>query len=160
MKTFDDLLKDLNSYKKNVEKELTNALNETAEQVEEDVKDYAPYNSGDYVESIKKDEVEKTRNGLSVYIYTDKTVTALYTKKTYVLGQLLEYGTGEHFIPNAFGRGYTHGYMGSDGKWHKGTMDKDWHPGFVAIEHWHPALDKNKELFNRKISEALERVKL
>ena len=72
----------------------------------------------------------------------------------YNLGYLLEHGTAEHAIPNAFGRGYHWNYTDSDGNFYKGTLEPDWHPGSKAVPHYKLALIKNKKVYKESISEA------
>ena len=74
--------------------------------------------------------------------------------KVYNLGYLLENGTFEHAIPNAFGRGFTYGYTDTMGRYHKGTLDKDWHPGTIAQPHYALALEKNRKLYKDNIKVA------
>ena len=84
-------------------------------------------------------------------------VVAKYNGNVYNLGYLLENGTMQHAIPNAFGLGYTYGYVDINGVRHKGTMDKDWHPGFAPLPHFIPALLDNKENYNKALKRVLDK---
>lgn len=153
-------LKYLEDYFKRVEKNIIKNISEAqhtiAEDICEDAKHFAPGN-GPYKESIKVSETVLEKNNISTKIYTDLTVEAKYNGNEYNLGYLLENGTLEHAIPNAFGLGYTYGYIDRYGVKHKGTMDKDWHPGFAPIPHFIPALLFNKEKYNIEIQKVIDK---
>ena len=156
MKYIKDLSKDLDLISKNIIKNIVEAQKQTASDICEDTKTFAP-GKGPYKESIKVSETELKGNKITTYIYTDYVVNAKYTRKSYNLGYLLENGTLEHFIPNAFGKGYTYGYIDRYGYRHKGTMDKDWHPGFRPFPHFIPALLLNKEKYNIALAKAVDK---
>ena len=129
----------------------------TANEISEDAKTFAPVGTGKYKESIKVSETKVEENHISTYIYTDALVQAKFNGNIYNLGYLLENGTLEHAIPNAWGRGYTYGYIDRYGYRHKGTMDKDWHPGFKPFPHFIPALLLNKEKYNIALQKAIDK---
>ena len=135
---------------------LIQAQKETADIVCEDVKTLAPSKTGQYRESIKVGETIRDINIIETPIYTDAIVETKSGIK-YNLGYLLETGTDPHAIPNAFGFGNYYGYIDSNGKYHKGTLDPDWHPGFVSMPHFSLGLENNKLLYRRKIREAIRR---
>ena len=72
----------------------------------------------------------------------------------YNLGYLLENGTLEHAIPNAFNWGVIYGFKSEK---YKRTLQPDWHPGFKEIPHYYPALNLNKALYDKKIDEVMRR---
>ena len=119
----------------------------------EDVIENAPVKTGDYIASINIDETKKEGNVISTFIGSDMSVgpTKWTGGKIYNLGYLLENGTFQHAIPNAFGKGFYYGYTDAMGRYHKGTLDKDWHPGTIAQPHYELALIKNKKLYKDNI---------
>lgn len=129
----------------------------TANEICKDAKHFAPEGTGKYKDSIKVSQTKVEKGHISTMIYTDAIVQAKFNGNIYNLGYLLENGTLEHAIPNAWGRGYTYGYIDRYGIRHKGTMDKDWHPGFRPYPHFIPALLFNKETYNKDISKVVER---
>jgi len=153
MKTIDELADFFKEWGKNIDKRLMDAQQETAQKIWEDVIEYAPYKSGDYVASIQVDETIKEGNTISTFIGSDLCVgpTKWTGGKIYNLGYLLENGTFEHAIPNAFGKGFYYGFTDSKGVFHKGTLDKDWHPGAIAQPHYALALEKNRKLYKDNI---------
>lgn len=153
IKTLD---KGLERVKNNVIKEIIKVQKQTAESICKDAQHFDP-GGGPYRESIKVGETEIKDNIISTKIYTDLVVQAKYTGKEYNLGYLLENGTMQHAIPNAFGLGYTYGYIDRYGYKHKGTMDKDWHPGFAPLPHFIPALLSNKERYNQDIQKVVDK---
>lgn len=130
----------------------------TAEKKWEDIVETAPYKNGDYIASIKIGETNRENDTISTSVFTDAKVETK-SGQEYYLGTLLEHGTAEHAIPNAWGKGYTYGYVGKDGKYHKGTLDKDWHPGTIAQPHFLPALRKNEALYYNNMRKAVKEAK-
>lgn len=136
--------------------QLQEAQRETAKQIESDVKASAPVGTGKYQNSISVKKTETTKNGIKTRITSDLIVgPAKSTGKSYLLGSLLENGTSNHAIPNAFDWGRIYGY---DSEQYRRTLDPNWHPGFIAMPHWVPALDKNKKLYADNIGKALDGV--
>lgn len=156
MKSLDDLIKKFEKWQKDIDNEVMEAQEKTSQQVWEDVISYAPVKTGEYISSIQIDRPVKDGNEIKTFIGSDLQVgpTKWTGGKMYNLGYLLENGTFEHAIPNAFGRGFTYGYTDAMGRYHKGTLDKDWHPGTLAQPHYSLALEKNRKLYkdNIKIS--------
>ena len=154
-------LEQINKYLDNVEKRVVNELvkvqRKSAEDICENAKEFAPVGKGIYRDSIKVSETKIKDNKIKTKIYSDLTLTAKFNGNQYNLGYLLENGTYEHAIPNAFGFGYTYGYVDRYGIRHKGTMDKDWHPGFRPFPHYIPALLLNKERYNNNIKKVLDK---
>ena len=154
MKSFSFLADKLEEMANKIDERVEKKLIKTADQICEDVKSYAPGN-GTYRESIKVYPIEKTNDGMKVFIGSNMIVgpTKWTGGRTYNLGYLLEHGTFEHAIPNAFGWGFYYGFTDRNGRFHKGTLDKDWHPGSIAIPHYSLALEKNKKLIKDSIKE-------
>lgn len=138
-------------------KKLVEAQRNTAEQIQSDVKMYAPHKTGVYEESIKVEDTIIKNGKMTTFIGSDLlTSVAKWTGNQFNLGFLLEHGTGEHAIPNAFGFGYYYGYTDANGVFHKGTLDKDWHPGFAPFPHYFPALEDNKDYYKEQIKKAIK----
>lgn len=163
MKSLDKLADVIDQLGDKIEKRTIKGLEKSAQQIYEDVVELAPGN-GDYKSSIKIYPTQKENNTYSILIGTDMQVgpTIHGSVKgsnnapkgtTYNLGYLLEHGTYEHAIPNAFGYGFYFGFTTKDGKFHKGTLDDSWHPGSIARPHFSLALEKNKKLIKKYIVE-------
>lgn len=157
MQDLDRLSDYLKRLRSNTIMELVYVQKRTADEICKDAKHFAPNETGKYKESIKVSQTKIEKDHISTMIYTDALVQAKFNGNIYNLGYLLENGTLEHAIPNAWGRGYTYGYIDRYGYRHKGTMDKDWHPGFRPFPHFIPALLFNKEKYNIAIQKAVER---
>lgn len=153
MKDISFLSKDFEKAMVKLKKEIVVAQKNTAEKILQDTKQLAPGN-GMYRETIHITPVKKDNQNLEIGIVSNLTVTAKSNGNTYNLGFLLENGTGMHAIPNAFGWGDIFGY---DSAMYKRTLRPDWHPGFEAIPHFTPALNKNKKLYKEEIAKAIER---
>ena len=128
----------------------------TAESICEDAKTFAP-GKGPYKETIKVKDTAVVDGVVSTEIITDFVVKAKSNGNEYNLGYLLENGTLEHAIPNAFGLGSFYGYIDRYGYRHKGTLDKDWHPGFGPLPHFIPALLFHKEDYNKALKRVLDK---
>ena len=151
---------ELSLFFKNIDKklipELEKAQRKTAEQIEEDVKTSAPVGTGQYQASISIKDTEIDKQSIRTRITSSLVVgPAKSTGKSYLLGSLLENGTSHHAIPNAFNWGVIFGF---DSEQYKRTLSPYWHPGFVSMPHWQPALDKNKKLYRDNIGKALGEV--
>ena len=154
MRDLKELNKMLSNLPKKLEVELVKAQQETAKIIEADARTSAP-GSGQYSQSITAKETVVEGKNISTVISTEMmTKVAISTGKQYNLGMLLETGTNPHAIPNAFDWGKIYGY---DSEMYKRTLSPDWHPGFVSMPHFYPALDQNKELYEKKINEAFRR---
>lgn len=153
MKSLDDLVKKLEKMANDVDKRVMEAQEKTAQQIWEDVIENAPEATGNYISSIEIEGPIKEGNSIKSFVGSGLQVGP--TKWTggnyYNLGYLLEHGTFEHAIPNAFNKGFYYGYTDEKGIFHKGTLDKDWHPGTIAQPHYAIALQKNKKLFKDNI---------
>lgn len=150
-------LKGLALHLKKIDKKILNDLakaqRETAESICKDAQSLAPGN-GEYKNSIKVTNTEMDGKKITTKIVTDVTVTAKSNGNVYNLGALLENGTMPHAIPNAFGWGDLFGY---DSYMYKRTLDPNWHPGFVSMPHFIPALNKNKLVYLQNIVDAMNK---
>ena len=161
-----------------VDEKTIKGLVKSANKVKDDVVELAP--GGEYKSSIKVSPVEKDGDFFSVKVYTDMIVGRTKWGPTkpnkfenggihagashnapagtfYNLGYLLEHGTFEHAIPNAWGKGNYYGYTDENEVWHKGTLDPNWHPGTKAQPHFSLAFEKNKKLIKKYIVEELRK---
>lgn len=141
----------LKKLEKNIMADLISAQRKTANQICKDAQSLAP-GSGEYSKSIKVGNTQINGNRITTQIYTGLTVNAKSTGNSYNLGFLLETGTNPHAIPNAFNWGVIYGY---DSPMYKRTLEPDWHPGFPAMPHFIPALNKNKKVYIDNISSVL-----
>ena len=154
MKTLKDLSNMLDRLANNIDNNVIEAERTTSQQVYQDVIENAPTGStGNYINSIVIEEPTYNDSEISTFIGSSLNVGP--TKWTggiwYNLGYLLEHGTFEHAIPNAFDKGFYYGYVDENGRFHKGTLDKDWHPGTLSQPHYAIALEKNKKLYKDNI---------
>ena len=158
MKNIASLSVDISNYGDRVIDNLMKAQSNTGYVVQQDAKYFAPVNTGKYKSSIKLGETRYEKGVIKTEVYTDATVQ---TKAgvIYNLGYLLENGTLQHAIPNAWGKGYTFGYTDEKGIHHKGTMDPDWHPGTPEQPHFIPALQKNVASYKSNIRKAMKEAK-
>ena len=161
MKTLNDLANMLDKWANKIDEKAEKGLEKTAQQVYQDIVELAPGN-GPYKQSIQIYPIEKQNDKMSVFIGSNMLVGPTKwgeidgsgnapSGTMYNLGYLLEHGTFEHAIPNAFGYGFYHSFTDANGKFHKGTLDKNWHPGTLAQLHYSLALEKNKKLFKDNI---------
>jgi hypothetical protein len=156
LKDIIDLSSDLKKMSEGVIENLVHAQRETAKQIEIDVKNSAPVGNGTYRDSIKTSDTVVKKGEITTKIITNLIVgPAKSTGQSYILGKLLENGTSHHAIPNAFGWGDIFGY---DSPMYQMTLNPYWHPGFVAMPHFQPSLDKNKQLYRDNIGKALDEV--
>lgn len=121
------------------------ANEETAKQVQKDVIANAPMGTGKYKESIKIYPTEIKNGNISTEIGTEMMVG------DYNLGFLLENGTNPHMI---YPKNSTVLAFDIDGM----TIfaKKVNHPGFVAMPHFKPALDKNEKTYLDNIDKAIK----
>ena len=155
MRNIANLSVDISNYGDRVIDKLIEAQSNTGYVVQQDAKFFAPINTGEYKQSIKLGKTKYDGATITTDVYTDATVE---TKAgiVYNLGYLLENGTLQHAIPNAWGKGYTFGYTDDKGVYHKGTMDPDWHPGTPEQPHMIPALQRNVRLYKANIRKAMK----
>ena len=149
MKSLDDLVKRFEKWSKDIDKQVMEAQEKTAQQIWEDVIDNAPIKTGDYIASITIEGPSQVDGSISTFIGSDLMVgPAKSTDKSYNLGYLLEHGTLPHAIPNAFDWGRIYGF---DSEQYARTLRYNWHPGMYAHPHYQLALVKNKKLYKDNI---------
>ena len=163
MKSLNDLADLLEKKAREIDKKVIEAHEKTSMQVYTDIITNAPQGeTGNYVNSIEIDETKVEDGKISTFIGSSLLVGPTIwgnfegignnpAGSYYNLGYLLENGTFNHAIPNAFDYGFYYGHTDEKGVFHKGTLDRDWHPGSIAIPHYSIALEKNKKLFKDNI---------
>lgn len=158
MKNIDQLSVYIDTIGKKLEKKFIKAHQETAEQILKDVIDSAPLRSGRYIGSIKKSDTFEKDGVYKTFIYTDLPVGGDNPKWSNVpLGALLEWGTG---IQGASTNTYPHGYSYRLTPWC--YYDEYLHmfvttDGMIARPHFLPSLQKNKNYYLDKLSEAMRK---
>lgn len=154
MKEISSLPGDLTKLKKRIIKNLIKAQEETAQRMKEDaVQIISTHGTGAYSKTIQVSKTKINSSKIQTKIFTNYTVQAKSNGNVYNLGMLLENGTLNHAIPNAFNWGVIYGY---DSYMYKRTLSKDWHPGSVAVPHFRPALNKNKTEYKNLIRKAIK----
>ena len=152
MKDISNLEKEWDKIEKQLVPRLVNMQRKVADFICSDVQGLAP-GSGDYADSIKVGETTIENNIIETPVESDMVVVSKAGTE-YNLGYLLENGTLEHAIPNAFNWGVIYGFKSEK---YKRTLQPDWHPGFKEIPHYYPALNLNKALYDKKIDEVMRR---
>ena len=149
-----DISRQIKDYSNSLDGKLEDIVNKAIIFAQEEVVSKAPVDTYNYVSQMAIEKAKREKNIVSGRVFNNVVVT---TKggKTYALGELLENGTRPHAIPNAFGKGYYYGYTDENGRFHKGTLDDDWHPGFKPIPHWQPAFDKTSIYLDKLLKEKL-----
>lgn len=149
-----DISRQIKEYSNSLDGKLEEIINEALSYAYDELVAKAPVNTYNYVSQMDVDNAKRSNHIVSGRVFNNVVV---YTKggKSYSLGELLENGTRPHAIPNAFGKGYYYGYTDENGKFHKGTLDDDWHPGFKPIPHWQPAFDKTSIYLDKLLKEKL-----
>ena len=141
----------LNSISNSIAKDIATAQRETAESIRGDTQSLAPKGTGKYADSIKVSKTKITSNNIETLIYTDSQVISS-KGKSYNLGFLLENGTAPHMIYPVNAKAL-HFVIGGEDIFTKYVK----HPGFKAMPHFIPALNKNKSLYLKKIGSVCDK---
>lgn len=165
MKKINEFGKDLSKFEQKLIKRLIKAQDDTAEQMKRDVIEKLGFSSGKYVNSIQKGET-KYKNGLiKTEIFTD-----LKSKDGYLIGRMIENGTGIYALEPHIGHtktfhvsGYQYWYVPAD------EVDRpigkailiDGVEFYIAKAqkpkpHWKPVLEEDMELYRLNISKAVK----
>lgn len=148
-------------WSKNLEKNLIEAVENTAKTIQEDVVENAPSKNGEYTSSIKVGETEVKNNKIRTSVFSDLLVGGSNPKWAKVpLAAFLEWGTG---IKGASSNTYPHGYGYRLTPWC--YYDEYLHQwittdGIIARPHFYPALSKNKSTFLEEIRKAVKKCKI
>lgn len=149
-----DISKQIKEYSNSLDGKLEEIVNDTLKYAYEEIVKIAPVDTHFYVSQMDIENAKRSKHKVTGRLFNNVKVS---TKegKSYLLGELLENGTRPHAIPNAFGKGYYYGYTDKNGKFHKGTLDDDWHPGFKPIPHWQPTYEKASIYIDKLLKEKL-----
>lgn len=147
MKSLNDLVKKLEKWENNIDNQIMEAQQQTAQKIWEDVIAYAPLKTGRYISSINVDETKKEGNVISTFIGSKlKVGPTLRDGNVFNLGYLLEHGTMPHDIYPIMSEYLV---FEIDGK--KIFTKHVSHPGTTAQPHYQLALIKNKKLYKDNI---------
>lgn len=165
MKKLNEFGKDLSKFEQRLIKRLLKAQDETAEQMKKDVIEKLGFSSGKYIDSIQKGETEYKNNRIITEIFTD-----LKSKDGYLIGRMIENGTGIYALEPHIGHtktfhvsGYQYWYVPAD------EVDRpigkailiDGVEFYIAKAqkpkpHWKPVLEEDMELYRLNISKAVK----
>lgn len=165
MKKIKEFGKDLSKFEQKLIKKLMKAQDETAEQMKKDVIEKLGFSSGKYINSIQKGETEYKNNSIKTEIFTD-----LKSKDGYLIGRMIENGTGIYALEPHIGHtktfhvsGYQYWYVPAD------EVDRpigkailiDGVEFYIAKAqkpkpHWKPVLEEDMELYRLNISKAIK----
>lgn len=165
MKNINELGGDLDKFIRKLERNLMKAQEKTAEKVKEDVKKNMNVSGGKYVNSIKKSDTKNVEGTIKTEVYTD-----LKSKDGYVIGRMIENGTGIYALEPHIG--HTKAFFESGYQyWYVPASEVDRPIGKVILidgmefyiakaqkpkPHWKPALDMNIELYRENIRKAVK----
>ena len=165
MKNIKEFEKDLSKFEQRLKEKLIKAQEETAEQIKKDVIEKLGFSSGKYVESIQKGKTEVKNDTIKTEIFTD-----LKSKDGYLIGRMIENGTGIYALEPHIGHtktfhvsGYQYWYVPANkvdrpiGK----TILIDGIEFYIAKAqkpkpHWKPVLEEDMELYKSNIKKAVK----
>lgn len=149
-----DISRQIKEYSNSLDGKLEEIVNSAIIYAQEEIVNQAPVDTYNYVSHMTIEKAKRNKHIVKGRVYND-VVVKTKEGKTYLLGELLENGTKPHAIPNAFGKGYYYGYTDENGKFHKGTLDDNWHPGSIPIPHWQPTFEKTSIYLDKLLKEKL-----
>lgn len=169
MKMITGINKFLSGWSDKLQKRLIEAQKETAKQLWEDVINFAPAKSGDYISSIKISDTEVTKNKIVTSVYTDLT-SETGDGKSHAVGRMIEHGTGIYALEPHIGTtkkfidsGYQYWYVpvrsvkrAIGEKININGAEFYIAHAQPAKPHFHPALVKNKPLYIENIRKAVK----
>lgn len=156
MKDISELSRDISKWADKIDLKITKAVEDTAQDIYQDVMKLAPENTGKYKESIKVSKPKHEKGKVSVEIYTDMVLESKLLHKRYNLGRLLENGTNPHLILPTDPNGVLH-FIDKNGKEVFTKIVQ--HPGTREQPHFSPALRKNRRNFKKKLKLAIKEAK-
>lgn len=148
---YNKLVEKIDRFNDRIVDNVIKAQQETAKIICDDVKELAPKDTGEYMESIKVGESTVNRNKISTEVYTDAVVETKDGTR-YNLGYLLETGTSPHLI-EPYDAKVLHFVI--DGK--DVFAKRVFHPGTVAQPHFSTGLNMNRLVYKQKLGEAIRR---
>lgn len=155
MKSIDRLSVDILNFGNRAVDNIVKAQRDTAETIWEDVIANAPYKTGEYISSIKVGDTTQSGYTINTTVYTDATVIAKASGKSYNLGQLLEEGTMPHEIYPVESSVLRWIDVNGEVRFAKHVH----HPGTVSQPHFLPALNKNRSVYIDNIRKAIKEAK-
>lgn len=165
MKKVKEISKDLSKFEKRLIEKLIKAQDETAEQMRKDVIEKTGISTGKYINSIQKGETEYKNGKITTEIYTD-----LKSKDGYLIGRMIENGTGVYALEPHIGHTKTFHISGYQ-YWYVPADEVDRPIGKVILidgiefyvakaqkprPHWKPVLEEDIELYKLNISKAVK----
>ena len=165
MKNVKNLSTDLDKFVQKLERNLMKAQSDTAEKIQEDAKKNMGVSGGKYVESIKKGDTKKEKSKITTEVYTD-----LKSKDGYLIGRMIEHGTGIYALEPHIGHTKTFFESGFQ-YWYVPANEVDRPLGKTIVidgiefyiakaqkpkPHWKPALDMNINLYKENIRKAVK----
>lgn len=165
MKDIKEFGKDLSKFEKMLKENLIKAQEETAEQLKKDVIEKLGFSSGKYVNSIQKGETEIQNDKIKTEIFTD-----LKSKDGYLIGRMIENGTGTYALEPHIGHTKTFHVSGYQ-YWYVPANEVDRPIGKIILidgvefyiakaqkpkPHWKPVLEEDIELYKENIRKAIK----
>lgn len=170
MKKIGELGKDLSIFQKKLQKNLIRAQEETAEQMKKDVIEKLGFSSGRYVNSIQKGKTECKEDCIRTEVYTDLLSNKDQEGNQYLVGRMIENGTGIYKIEPRIA--HTPTYDKSGGQYWFVPADQPDRPIGKTIlidgvefyiakaqkpkPHWKPVLEEDIELYKENIRKAIK----
>lgn len=154
-KKIQDLDKDIASVSKRLENALIRAVDTTGKTLLENVKSKAPVKTGEYISSIQKSNVEINEGYAKVSVYTD-----MKTEDGYLIGRIIEHGTGLYATEPHIGHtktfkesGYSYWFIPPEK-----SKTGDWVTCYsqIARPHFQPALDTIEEPLKENLRNAIK----
>ncbi len=165
MKKISQFGKDFSKFEQRLKENLIKAQKETAKKMKEDVIKKLDISSGKYVNSIQVGDTEVSNNVIKTEIYTD-----LKSKDGYLIGRMIENGTGTYALEPHIG--HTKTFFESEYKyWYVPADEVDRPIGKTVLidgvelyiakaqkpkPHWKPVLEEDIELYKANISKAVK----
>lgn len=163
MKNIKEFGNDLSKFEKSLKENLIKAQEETAEQMKKDVIEKLGFSSGKYVNSIQKGKTEIENDKIKTEIFTD-----LKSKDGYLIGRMIENGTGTYALEPHIGHTKTF-YVSGYQYWYVPANEVDRPIGKTILidgvefyiakaqkpkPHWKPVLEEDIELYKENIRKA------
>lgn len=165
MKNIKEFGNDLSKFEKSLKENLIKAQEETAEQMKKDVIEKLGFSSGKYVNSIQKGKTEIENDKIKTEIFTD-----LKSKDGYLIGRMIENGTGTYALEPHIGHTKTF-YVSGYQYWYVPANEVDRPIGKTILidgvefyiakaqkpkPHWKPVLEEDIELYKENIRKAIK----
>ena len=170
MKKINEFGKDLSKFEQRLIKSLIKAQDETAEQMKRDVIEKLGFSSGKYVDSIQKSETEYENGTIKTEVYPDLLSQKDQKGNQYLVGRMIENGTGIYALEPHIGHTKTFHVSGYQ-YWYVPADEVDRPIGKVILidgvefyiakaqrpkPHWKPVLEEDFELYKSNISKAIK----